>query len=292
MMTIGRIGRSEAKNIRFIANRRKTHAFRQAGAPTTTFMQVNIAPPAATAAQPAQTGETTASLLERVLRRDIIAGRLGPGTPLRLKDLALAYGVGVIPLREALSRLTAMGLVVALDQKGFSVAPLSRSDLLDATRTRQHVETIALKDSMAFGGVEWEARVLAAHHQLAHTPLYTPSRDGMNPQWEHAHTLFHQALVSGCASDYLIRFSEILRDQTARYRHLSLKGAHAGKRDVAAEHQAIADAILAHDAVTACRLLVDHYQQTADLLLKNQADAFRAAAPVKARPRGRTKPAP
>jgi GntR family transcriptional regulator, carbon starvation induced regulator len=245
--------------------------------------------PATAHAEPGHTGETTASMLERTLRRDVVEARLAPGMPLRLKDLALAYGVGVIPLREALSRLTAVGLVVALDQKGFSVAPLSRRDLLDATRARQHIETIALKDAMAFGGVEWEARVLAAHHQLSHTLLYTPARDGMNPEWERAHALFHQALISGCASDYLIRFSDILRDQTARYRHLSLKGAHGGKRNVAMEHQAIVEAILSHDAVTACRLLVDHYQKTADLLLKNQVDAFQSPIQPKARPRGRIK---
>ncbi|MGC1333546.1 GntR family transcriptional regulator [Pseudomonas sp.] len=64
---------------------------------------------------------TLASQLESVIRQDIINGRLLPGSRLRLKALALAYELGVIALREALSRLATTGFVAATDQNGFSV---------------------------------------------------------------------------------------------------------------------------------------------------------------------------
>jgi DNA-binding GntR family transcriptional regulator len=53
-----------------------------------------------------------------------------------------------------LSRLVADGLVQASDQRGFRVSPVSHQDLLDVSRTRIDIESLALRRSMravAFG---------------------------------------------------------------------------------------------------------------------------------------------
>src|SRR5271157_1164652 len=47
-------------------------------------------------------------------------------------------------VREALSRLSAEGLVIAESQKGYRVAPLSADELLDLTEARVEIERIAL----------------------------------------------------------------------------------------------------------------------------------------------------
>src|SRR5260370_12700583 len=74
-------------------------------------------------------GRAMAAALETINRKEIINGTFAPGSKLALKDLAERYQAGVIPLREALSRLCASGFVDAVDQKGFRVAEVSLEEL-------------------------------------------------------------------------------------------------------------------------------------------------------------------
>jgi len=229
--------------------------------------------PAAAPAEPETPdlgGRTWASVLEEAVREDIINGKLPAGSKLRLKELAERYQAGVIPLREALSRLCTTGFVLAIDQKGFRVAELSPEELIDITRVRQHIETTALRDAIASADITWESEVVAAHHRLKSIPMVLRGQDGaLNPGWEEAHAAFHAVLMAGCSSPWMRRFSGVLRDQTARYRFLSLAAPRSERRrDVAAEHEAIVDAIVARNADKACRLLSDHFQATTDLVLR------------------------
>src|SRR5712672_2028195 len=70
------------------------------------------------------------------LRADILACRLRPGVKLQINLLAEDLGVSLSGVREALSKLSAEGLVVAEPQRGFRVAPVSLEDLGDLTMTR------------------------------------------------------------------------------------------------------------------------------------------------------------
>ncbi|CAB3929337.1 FCD domain-containing protein [Achromobacter insolitus] len=213
---------------------------------------------------------TQASVLTAAIQEDIIAGRLLPGAKLKLKELALRYGTGVNPLREALSRLATTGFVNAEDQRGFSVSRTSREELLDITQTRQRIESDALRASIAHGDIEWEGRVLAALHRLNRQPMMLTDPEGLNPAWELAHDAFHEALLSACPSRWSMRFSLILRQQTARYRNLSVIGpAEADVRNVHAEHEAIAKAALAKNADLACALLSEHLRLTTALVLEH-----------------------
>jgi len=224
-------------------------------------------------------GRTWASVLEQAVREDIINGKLPAGSKLRLKELAERYQAGVIPLREALSRLCTTGFVLAIDQKGFRVAELSPEELIDITRVRQQIETTALRDAIGSADITWESEVVAAHHRLKSIPMVLRGQDGtLNPEWEEAHAEFHDVLIAGCSSPWMRRFSGVLRDQTARYRFLSLAAPRSERRrDVAAEHEAIVKAIVARDADKACRLLSEHFQATTDLVLRymNQQGAAR-----------------
>ncbi|QYY29928.1 FCD domain-containing protein [Cupriavidus pinatubonensis] len=230
-------------------------------------------------------GRTWASVLEQAVREDIISGRLPAGSKLRLKELAEHYQAGVIPLREALSRLCTTGFVLAIDQKGFRVAELSPEELLDVTRVRQQIECQALRDAIRLADIAWESDVVAAHHRLTRIPMVLRDQRGaLNPEWEAAHVAFHDALIWGCHSPWLRRFSAVLRDQTARYRFLSLAVPKAERsRDVAAEHEAIVSAVVARNADRACKLLSDHFQHTTDLVLQYLARQKGGAAPTRKR---------
>jgi DNA-binding GntR family transcriptional regulator len=103
----------------------------------------------------------------RLIRTDILRGRLAPGRKLTLDRLRDAYGVGVSTLRESLSRLIAERLVVAEGQRGFEVARFSAAELRELAQLRLLLEGHAMEHAFRAGDVEWEARVVAAHHKLS-----------------------------------------------------------------------------------------------------------------------------
>lgn len=217
---------------------------------------------------------TVASLLVEKIRTDIVAGTFAPGDRLKLGDLSLRYGSGVNPLREALTRLAATGLVLIEDQKGFRVAPMSREDLLDLTRVRQRLESWALREAIALGDVEWEARIVSAHHRLARLSKTAPG-DGhaLDDAWESLHQDFHRALVAACGSPWLLHFRDVLAAQTSRYRRLSVAYAEAA-RDIGAEHTQLMEAVLARDPDRAAALVEAHFARTATIVLDGY-DRFR-----------------
>ncbi|WP_459710687.1 GntR family transcriptional regulator [Paraburkholderia sp. 2C] len=214
---------------------------------------------------------TMASALESTLRRDIIAGRLEPGSKLRVRELGELYDAGPIPLREALSRLSASGFVVTVDQKGFRVAEVSLEEFRDITQTRQDIERLALTRAMRRRDVEWEGELLAAHHRLQQLPIFESANPvRLNAEWELAHSRFHDKLISGCQSQSLIQFAAALRDRGSRYRHLMVATLEGDLQDAAREatreHEAILHAVLSHDVELAVSLLINHLGATASML--------------------------
>lgn len=206
----------------------------------------------------------TAQLFDR-LRKDVLNGNLQPGQKLKIETLREHYEVGASPVREALSMLTAEGLVQRLDQRGFRVTDVSVSAFEELLRTRCWLEERALRESIASGSGGWEESVLLAHHRLTRTHRSGTASERSSPDWEIAHKLFHVSLLSACRSQFLIGYCAQLYDLNIRYRNLAGSVAYPS-RNVAAEHQAICDAALARDGDLAVDLLVDHYTSTGNFL--------------------------
>ena len=209
------------------------------------------------------------------LRRDIVQGAFAPESPLRLAELGERYGMGFSPLREALNRLQAERLVTAESQRGFRVSPLSLAEFEDALQTRLVIEAEALHRAIARGGDPWAAAIVAALYALR---LQAARPDGDVEELQHRHHAFHRALLAACGSDWLLEFFERLYAATERYRIPALTGAGQPKRDIDAEHAAIADAVLARDAAAAEALLRDHYLRTAETIRTGLTMAKRSSA--------------
>ncbi|WP_424192013.1 GntR family transcriptional regulator [Ampullimonas aquatilis] len=213
---------------------------------------------------------TQASIITDALRQDIIAGVFPPDSKLKLRELSERYAVGTIPLREALSRLAMSGFVDVEDQRGFRVAGISEAELSDITNVRQRLEADALRDSIKHGDVNWETELMSANHRLSRIPMLLKEPvEILNPEWEKAHCALHDALLAGSTSNWLQKLSALLREQTSRYRQLSLRAEKSNFRDVTKEHQQIVDAALKRDAEKACLLLHDHFATTTRLALDN-----------------------
>src|SRR6185369_1639282 len=110
------------------------------------------------------------SVSERAYRRirtDIVFGKLLPNEKLKLERLREDYGASVGTLRELLSRLASEGLVVAEGQRGFEVAAVSAKNLREIAGLRLLLESHALAQSFQAGDMDWEGRLVAAHHKLS-----------------------------------------------------------------------------------------------------------------------------
>lgn len=162
-------------------------------------------------------GTTRSSLIYDTLRQDLVNGRFQAGEKIAISALKEHYEVGLSPLREALNRLAAYGLLIQENQRGFRVPRLNREELDDIAEIRRELEVMALKRAIERGNAEWESGLLAAAHRLKRADETSEQFD----QWEQLHGSFHRTLLAPCGSAWLLRFIEQLYDQFDRYRRLA-----------------------------------------------------------------------
>jgi DNA-binding GntR family transcriptional regulator len=217
--------------------------------------------------KPSRANRTLTSDVFDRLRTDILHCHLRPNSRLLFRDLRASYDSGMSPLREALMRLAADGLVVLEDHKGFRVAPVSRGELIDITSTRCELEGLALARAIDKGDDAWEAAILARFHELSKRPTYT-AEGTLDAEWGRRHDAFHRALYSACDLRWLISFCQVLAERAFRYRHLLLEAIDR-TRDHRSEHEAIAQAALKRNSGAAVSQLQEHYRRTAETLLAN-----------------------
>lgn len=205
-----------------------------------------------------------------VLRDAIVCATYAPGERLRIDLLCKTLDASSGAVREALSRLTAEGLVQAQPQKGFIVALVSRRDLIDLTEVRVEIETRCLEAAIKAGDIDWEARVLSIRHRLSALTATLKSQKGdETKEWHAMHEKFHTELVAACPNLWWLRLREQLYVQSERYRRLS-GPADEGARDIEAEHNEITDAALARDAKAAKAAMKRHLEQTTKILLTSK----------------------
>lgn len=196
------------------------------------------------------------------LREDILSGELPPNAKLRMSMLRKRYEIGATPLREALSRLVSDNLVVALQRRGFVVAPVSIEDFQDLTNLRRLLEKQALVLSLQNGDDKWEAGVISAFHQLnrAQDRLDRDNPDSFT-DWEKLNQAFHDALVAACGSPWLLRARNTVYTCSERYRRICLS-IKSISRDVRAEHEELLNAALARDSEAIKWLISKHLDAT------------------------------
>jgi GntR family carbon starvation induced transcriptional regulator len=197
----------------------------------------------------------------RRIRSDIVFGKLRPAQKLRLEALREAYGVSVSTLREILSRLSSEGLVVAEGRRGFEVAPVSANDLKDLAGLRLLLEGHAMERSFARGDMEWEGRVVSAHHKLSATERGMSSKKANQQLWKQYDGEFHQALISSCGSRALVAAHAAVFDKYFRYLILAL----SFRGDVVPrQHQQLLECALRRDAARAKTVLTAHITECVD----------------------------
>lgn len=211
-------------------------------------------------------GGTAGSRVYACLRADVISGELAPGQRLTLELLKERYQVGATPIREALYRLCASLLVENEDHQGFRVTDISLAHLEQVVTAREHFESLILRESIARGDLDWEGRVLAAHHQMTR---FAPHLSDGSPcrGWVTAHRQFHYEVLSGSRHFFLEHFQDLIWDHFTRYRNV-LRAGNVDEHLLEDDHAQVLKTVLARDAELAVLVLRRHIQHGAAELRK------------------------
>ena len=205
-------------------------------------------------------GDSKAELVYRQLRTEIEAGTLTPGTPLGEVSVVARTGASRTPVREALRRLAADGLVDLAPRQGARVSGVSLRSVRDLADLRTLLEPEAMRQV---------ARTTAADPQLRSTltrmraEFLRLQRRTSSPARSAAFyelaDRFDWAVVAATPNEHLRRVLADLRPHTARLRNL----AHGEDRVDASlgEHLRMCDALLAGDADGAAAACAEHLQQ-------------------------------
>ena len=206
----------------------------------------------------------TAARIADDLRTGILDGSLGPGVQLKQEQLANAFGVSRIPVREALSRLQAEGLVVHEPNKGMSVAAPTLADVCEALDIRLALETRALRlalPRMTEAALARCERILERYDH-ATTPL----------EWTTLNLKFHLALYGPAQRPRLLAMIERIVTEVERgvRTHISRI---VGRDDPQADHYAIVEACRTRDEAKAVHRLEQHIAATQKALMAAQTSA-------------------
>lgn len=203
---------------------------------------------------------TTQEFVLDELRKSIVSGDLVPGQPIRQDAIAQRLGVSRVPLREALKTLEAEGQVVYQPHRGYSVAELSLSDLLEVYRMRELLESEAA--TVATGRFD-DADL--ARIGDARLDVERAAADGDLVAMIAANRRFHFALLEPAGMPRLLRVVRTLWDATDAYRAVYYNSGENRER-VRHEHNEIVTAATDRRAEELVRLLNAHRNHAVEAL--------------------------
>jgi GntR family transcriptional regulator, carbon starvation induced regulator len=190
-----------------------------------------------------------------IIEAKILNGDYGPGEKLGMHRLREDLGIGLSPIREALSKMVTSGLIVSDDNKGFSVVRITKRKSRDLSHTYANIESMALRLAIENGGNEWEANIAAAFHLLSKLERSTDAVTWA--EWLPVNSAFHRALVVGCGSESLMELRDLLVNRM--HMHFRMMYNQEGWGEINhKEHQELFDAAIARDADRAVAILNQH----------------------------------
>ncbi len=204
-------------------------------------------------------GDQVASpdVIADVVRSVILGGQLDGGAPLRQDEVASYFRVSRIPVREALRRLCAEGLVDFRTNRGFVVSVLAPAEAREILEIRSTLEVKAVQLALPNWGDE-TFRYLRTVLDEAET---TSSVD----RWSELNRFFHETLYRPAARTKLLALIAKLNAQVERYIRLLVSRSDY-RLQAQLEHRAILAAAEVRNAIAAGALIEQHASETATQL--------------------------
>ena len=184
------------------------------------------------------------------LRKAILTGELAPGTPVIEAEMAARLGASRTPLREALRRLEAEGLLEPRGLRGTVVRELREEDVACIFEIREALESLAARRAAR---TIKPAQVAKLDEFVANMERAVDDAGEMERQ----DTAFHDLILNVADGERLKRMLTELREELIAYRFLSLSDLERRRASVL-EHRAIAEALRAHDERAAGRATAEH----------------------------------
>jgi len=217
---------------------------------------------------------TKADDIALVIEEAIVSGELAPGTVLRQEQLSEQFNVSRTPIREALRRLAALGLVSFVPNRGVRVRTLSREDLHEAFMVRAELEGLATEVATPKFGPENLEELDAAEKRFATISQELRAREPGDERrtimgdWVRANHAFHDVIYRVAALPLVEQLAKSARRTFsgpavwAPGDH-SIDGLYAKNAE---QHRAIKQAIAAGSATGARVLAREHVLSSFHLL--------------------------
>lgn len=198
---------------------------------------------------------------ERVLaelRERIVAGQLRPGDRLIERELAEAFGVSRVPVREAIRTLASEGFLAVSSPRRIVVRQLSRVDVEELFDVREALEVLAAGLAAQRAG---NAELRGLRAQLAAAARATET--GEAARITDANTQFHDEIVRLSGNSLV---SQLLRPIEGRLRWLTRQNEHW--QDLLVEHGELLDAIASGAPDRARASALAHVRHNRDVTLR------------------------
>jgi DNA-binding GntR family transcriptional regulator len=214
------------------------------------------------------------------LRDEIMGDRLPPGTELSEVALSKELAVSRGPIREAIGRLAAEGLVTVRPRRGAEVRFITPEELIESYQVREALEVMAVRLAVP----RLTEAGLASLDELADL-MSKHAKEGAVADFFTANVAFHELLCELSGNKKLLQVYRRLAGEIGRFqaRTLALRGSLDGS---VAEHRAILAAIRLRDAEKAAELTAAHIRVPAQRLhetLREASPPSREMAPGKFR---------
>lgn len=200
-------------------------------------------------------------LVERLL-----SGDLEPGSQLNETQLTEELGVSRTPLREALLQLEFEGLLRSTPGKGFSVAPLDETEMVELFDVGIELESLALRMGGGVGDEQLQELrdINARRRRILHD-------DGDRDELVRLDDRWHRTLASGCDNDQLLELLRLVRNRLYRYVY-AFEGQKGEVEEAIRDHEQVADALEEGDLERAVRMLREHWRTGEKSMRKLMSD--------------------
>lgn len=219
-----------------------------------------------------------------LLRTQIIGCELKPGSRLNISSLQASLSLSQASVREALSRLTAEGLVEIERHRGFRVAPISASGFRELIEACITIELPLIRSAIANGDLEWERQLVSAYHRAVQTLQQVVAGDEGVEAYSNERQRFYEVLLSACENKWLLWSWRLLYAQNMRYRHMYFPLARV-ELDQLPRHEAIVQAVLKRDVDKVEKMAIANYEEVMTTI--EQAMSADSSAQIKVRPHRR-----
>jgi DNA-binding GntR family transcriptional regulator len=205
---------------------------------------------------------STPALVADQLRRAIMRGTFPPGTQLGEVELAGRLGVSRGPLREAMQRLVAEGLLRSERHRGIFVRDLDEADVRDVYTVRLAVEQAAGRLILAGGNASLAVTLLGEALRVVEEAAAT----GDPVALADADQAFHATLVAASDSPRLRRMADGLLVET-RMCLTALQDTAPPPGELVTEHRQLLDAVRSGDPVRLAAVLEEHMASAVDRIV-------------------------